>query len=213
MSEKFVGEPFCVSKKFWYRKFSRIGGVGYHGFVEIFLCHRTETKSVVKEHFCVSENIWHGKKFYGSEGMGLGGVSRLPSKICWLTVSKTFVGKTFCVLKGFWYGKKFRDLRRGIRIFRRNILSHIVGKIRRGDLLCFKKNLASKIFKQKRVGVMVRIRGWVSRFCRNFFVSQCRKNLYGKFLVWKKSFWVRRNGGGQQVRRKFRLTGPKRTTS
>ena len=39
--KNFVGEPFCVSKKFWYRKLPCIGG-GHHGFVENFWSHRTQ---------------------------------------------------------------------------------------------------------------------------------------------------------------------------
>ena len=41
--KKIDGGPFCVSKKFWYRKFSCIGeGRGHHGFLEKFLSHGTE---------------------------------------------------------------------------------------------------------------------------------------------------------------------------
>ena len=36
MPIKFVVEPFCVSKEFWYRKISSKGGGKLHGFVEIF---------------------------------------------------------------------------------------------------------------------------------------------------------------------------------
>ena len=39
--KNFVEEPFRVSKKFCYRKFSCVGG-GQQGFVKIFLSHRTE---------------------------------------------------------------------------------------------------------------------------------------------------------------------------
>ena len=41
--KNFVGDPFCVSKKFLFRKFSCIGGGGgHHGFAENFLSHRPE---------------------------------------------------------------------------------------------------------------------------------------------------------------------------
>ena len=81
------------------------------------------------------------------------------------------------------------------------------------NLLCSRKILVSKIFTQKVVGVRVRIRVWASRFCLKFFVSQCRKTLYGNILVWKKILWVRRDGCGQRFRRKFCLAGPNRITS
>ncbi len=46
---------------------------GHHGFIEKFLSHRTETKNVVGEPFCVSENIWYGKNFMGRRCWGGGG--------------------------------------------------------------------------------------------------------------------------------------------
>ncbi len=121
-------------------------------------------------------------------------MSHFPSKFSWLTLSKKIVGEPCCVSEDFSYGKRIRDMRRVSR-FPSKFLSHLVGKVRSGALLCFRKILVSKIFTQKRVGVRVRIRGWVSRFCRKFFVSQSRKTSCGKFMVWIKSLWVRRDGG------------------
>ena len=63
-ADKFVGEHFCVSKEFWYRKFSCIGE-GASRFCPNFLSHRTETKSFVREPFCFPENFWYRKKIYG----------------------------------------------------------------------------------------------------------------------------------------------------
>ena len=132
-----------------------------------------------------------------------GGISRFPSKFSRLTVSKNFVGEPFCFSKDFWYGKKIRDMRGVSRFSVENFLSNLVGKIRSGGPLCFKKNLISKIFTQKRLGVKVRTRGWASRFCHSFFVSQCRKTSCGKFLVWIKSLWVRSDRGGRRFLSKF----------
>ncbi len=128
------------------------------------------------------ENFGKGNKFYGSEGMGGGLVSPFPSKFSWLTLSKKIVGEPFCVSEDFSYGKKIRDMR-GVSKFPSKFLSHLVGKVRSGALLCFRKILVSKIFTQKVVRVRVRIRGWASRFCLKFFASQCRKTSCGKFLV------------------------------
>ena len=127
--------------------------------------------TVISKVFCltVPKNfVWKisgkEKKIFGSDRMSEGGgsikSSRFPPKFSWLTVSKKFVGEPFCVSKFFWYGKKFRDIRGVSRFSVENFLSHLVGKIRRGAILCFKKNIpVSTIFKQNRVGVWVRIRG------------------------------------------------------
>ncbi len=180
--------------------------MGYHGFVEIFPCHRTETKNVVREHFRVSEKIWYGKKLYGSEVLG-GSITSSVEILLAHSVEK-IRREPFCVPKDFWYGKKFRDMRGvsrfSVKTFCLTLSERIVGE----PFCVSNKILVSKIFKQKRVGVRVRIRGWVSRFCRKFFISECRKTSCGKFLVKKRSFWARRNGGGQRFRRQFCLTGP-----
>ena len=65
-----VGEPFCVSQNFWYRKnlWIRGGGGGreYHDFLSKILC-LTLPKNIVGEHFSVS--LFSGiQKFYASEG-------------------------------------------------------------------------------------------------------------------------------------------------
>ena len=64
----FVGEHFCVSEKFFSRKFSCVGGGGITVSSNGFLSHRTETKSFVKEPFCFPENFWFWKKFMDKRG-------------------------------------------------------------------------------------------------------------------------------------------------
>ncbi len=98
-------QSFLVSKFLMNR---RLNGGGHHGFIEIFLSHRTETKNVVREPFCVPENIWYGKKLYGSEGMWGGeGVSRFPSKFSRLTVSKKIRRGTLLCFKSFLIWQNF----------------------------------------------------------------------------------------------------------
>ena len=74
----------------------------------------------------------------------------------------------------FLVAKKLMAKRKGevSRISIENFLSHSADKIRRGTLLGFERNLVSKSFKQRR--------GKASRFCRNFFFSQDRKNFVGE---------------------------------
>ena len=64
----FIGEHFGVSEKFFYRKFSCIGGGGASRFCRNFLSHRTETKSFVQEPFCFPEIFWYRKKFMDKRG-------------------------------------------------------------------------------------------------------------------------------------------------
>ena len=66
--KKFVGEPFCVSKKFWYRKFSCIGEEDITVLSKKVLSHTTETKNLVREPSCIPENLWYRKDFMGKRG-------------------------------------------------------------------------------------------------------------------------------------------------
>ena len=60
----FIGEHFGVSEKFFYRKFSCIGGGGGASrFCRNFLSYRTETKNFVMEPFRFPEISWYRKKF------------------------------------------------------------------------------------------------------------------------------------------------------
>ena len=65
----FIGKHFgVVSEKFFYRKFSCIGGAGASRFCRNFLSHSTETKSFVKEPFCFPEIFWYRKKIMDKRG-------------------------------------------------------------------------------------------------------------------------------------------------
>ena len=69
----FIGEHFGVSEKFFYQKFSCIGGEASR-FCRNFLSHRTETKSFIKDPFCFPEIYWYRKKIMDKRG---GGISRV----------------------------------------------------------------------------------------------------------------------------------------
>ena len=64
----FIVEHFGVSEKFFYRKFSCIGGGGIT-VLSNFFSHRTETKSFVKEPFCFPEIFLYRKKFMVKRGL------------------------------------------------------------------------------------------------------------------------------------------------
>ena len=77
-------------------------------------------------------------------------------------------------------------------------LSHSADKIRRRTLLCLERILVSKSFKQKR--------GEASWFCRNFFISQDRKNFARELFVFQKNsgrekYFMDKTGGGGGVSR------------
>ena len=59
-----LDNTLVFQKKFFYRKFSCIGG-GASQFCRNFLSHRTETKSFVQEPFCFPEIFWYRKNIYG----------------------------------------------------------------------------------------------------------------------------------------------------
>ena len=81
-----VGEPFCDSQNFWYRKSSWIRGGGggrggreYHDFLSKNFCP-TVPKISVGEPVCVSQNFWYQKKFMDKRGEGREGVSGFSVK-------------------------------------------------------------------------------------------------------------------------------------
>ena len=100
--KKFVGEPFCASKIFYYRKNSRIGkeGVPITTFRRHFLSHRTETfrrGTLLCFRKClVSKNV--------SDQRGAG-YHNFPSKLFCLTVPVHFVEESFCASESCRYRK------------------------------------------------------------------------------------------------------------
>ena len=144
--KKIGGEPFCVSKKFWYRKFPCIVGGGSITDLEsvtvsskIFCL--TVPKNFVGEPFCVSENFCVEKKLWIRGG---GGYHVFPSEIFCLTVPKNIVGEPFGVLEMFWYQNFFWII--GVSGFCRIFLSHSAEKLHGGTLRCLRNVLVSKFF-------------------------------------------------------------------
>ena len=98
MPIKFVGEHFCVSKEFGYRKVSSKRAGKLHGFVEIFF-HRTEKTS--------PGNHSAFQKISGREKILWirGGYHDFPSKNFCLTVPKYFIGEHFDVSEKYFCRK------------------------------------------------------------------------------------------------------------
>ena len=99
--ENFVGEPFCVSENFRYRKklWIRRGKEGVSQFsIKNLLSHRTgkfrKGTLLCLAKFRVSKNILHE------------GSSTISCRLC-LTVPKNFVREPFYVSEKIWYRKIF----------------------------------------------------------------------------------------------------------
>ena len=136
-----IGEHFGFSEKILHRKFSSIGG-GHHGFVEIFLSHRTETKSFVKEPFCFPENFWYRKIFWIR-----GGISRFLVEIFLSHSAENFRwGRLRCIGK-FRVSKNFMHQRGGLSRFSVENFCHTVPKNFVGDQFGVSENFVyRKIF-------------------------------------------------------------------
>ena len=96
----FIGEHFGVSEKFFYRKFSCIGGGRASRFCGNFSSHRTETKSFVKEPFCFPEIFWYRKKIMEKRGL-----ITIFSRIFWAHSAEKFYGHPFNVSENLGYRK------------------------------------------------------------------------------------------------------------
>ena len=105
--KNFVGEPFCVSQNFWYRKILWIregeGRGKYHDFLSKILSHSVE------EPFCVCRGtLLCFRKFLVSKNVKDnrgGGYHDFPSKLFCLTVPNHFVDDLFCLSESFGYRK------------------------------------------------------------------------------------------------------------
>ena len=176
--EKFLSqsaEKFRRGTLLCFRKFlvpknvsdKREGGGGYHDFLSKLFC-LTVRKKFVGEPFCVS--LSSIEKIYGQEAGGGREYHNFLSNIFCLTVPKNFVGEPFCaVLRKISGSEEVYDKKGGgeyqdflSKIFCLTVPKNFVGEPFRVSLFSgIEKFYASE--------------GYVTIFCRNFFVSQCRK--------------------------------------
>ena len=98
-----------------------------------------------------------------------GGYHAFPSKLFCLTVPKNFVGEPFGVSEYFWY-RKILCIRGG-----REGGSQLLLK---SFCLTVPKNIVGEPFSVSLISGIEKVyasEGYVTIFCRKFFVSQCRK--------------------------------------
>ena len=137
MPIKFVGEPFCVSKEFWYRKVSSKGGGSFTVLLKIFLSHRTE-KTSPGNHSVFQKNSGRENILWLREG----GITIFRRSFC-LTVPKYFIGEHFGVSEKFFY-RKFSSIG-GIRVLSKFFVSQDRNeKLCKGTLLFSGNFLVSK---------------------------------------------------------------------
>ena len=107
----FIGEHFGVSEKFFYRKFSCIGGGRVITVLSNFLC-LTVPKTFVRESYCFWESFWFQKVLWMKRGYHV-----FPSKIFWSHSAEKFRGHPFNVSENLGY-RKILCIIGGITIFR-----------------------------------------------------------------------------------------------
>ena len=187
MSKKFVGEPFCVSKKFWYLKFPCTGGGGgakkimdKKGYITFFRrkffvshCRKTSWGNPYVFQKCSWVTLQYFKKFGVSKNfMHNRGVSRF------------FVGNFLShsaekirreILRCFRDSRVLKNFIHkggsGITILRRKFLSHFTEKLREGPFSVWQIFGYRKIFCMRRISGFS-VRGGSTIFCRLFYVSQ-----------------------------------------
>ena len=101
-SEKLRRRTILCFKKFWYRKFSCIGG-GHHGFVEHFLSHRTE--KLRKASLLCFKKFWYRK--FSCIGEGEGGITVLSKKVLSQDRKEKLGEGTLLCSRKFLVSKKF----------------------------------------------------------------------------------------------------------
>ena len=125
--QNFVGEPFCVSEKFWFGKGIRKKGE-HHDFLTTIFC-LTYQKKLVGEQFCVSQKVWYEKNM-SKRGGGVG-VTVLRRKFFVSQCRKSLWGTIKC-FKNFGVWKSFMHYR-GCHDFSSKVFSLILLKNFVGD--------------------------------------------------------------------------------
>ena len=153
----------------------------HHGFVEIFLSHRNETKNFESEPFCISEFFCYGKKLWKSEGARKTGITTFNCNCFCPTVPKNFVWNTSVFQKSLGIEKFL--IKKRVSLFSVELFCLSVPIEFLGAAFSF-----SEKFCHRRTSCIVE---WgPSRFCQMFFVPQCQKTSLGNPPVLQKLFWI-----------------------
>ena len=176
---KFVGEHFCVSKEFWYRKFSSKGGGKLHGFVEIFLSHSTGKTS--PGNHSVFQKISGREKIFMVKRMRVE-VSQFSVEKFLSHCTKIFHWRTLWCFRNF-FNRNFSSIGGGHHAFGEFFLSHRTEtKSVVKEPFCF-----PEIFWYRKI---FWIRGGISRFSVEIFMSHSAEKFRKGILLFFRKFVV-----------------------
>ena len=166
---------------------------GASRFCRIFLSHRTEMESFVKEHFCLPENCWYRKNLWIR-----GGISRFSVEIFMSHSAEKFRKGILLFLRKNLVSKSYMDEKGGgvITFSRRKFLVSQHRENSWASLQCFRKFGVSKNFMHNRgyhnfpskISGFEKLYGWrggVSRFSvENFLSRSAEKFRSGILSAW-----------------------------
>ena len=162
--KKFEEEPFCVSKKFWYRKVSSKEGGSFSVLSKIFFSHRTKKNS--SGNHSVSQKNSAREKFFIDKRVG--GIT-ISVDVLVSLYGKISLENTLVFQKKSSFGYFHALARGGASRFCQIFLSlSTETKSFVKELFCFPETF----WFRKRI---MDNRGPITIFSRNFYVSQCRK--------------------------------------
>ena len=150
---KFVGEPFWVSKKFWYRKISTKGEGSFTVLSKFFLSHRTERTS--PGNHSVFQKI-SGREKYFMDKRG-GGIIKIFRRKFLSHRTEIFHWRTLWCFRKILLSKIFMHRRgRGITVLSKFFVSQDRNeKLCKGTLLFSGNFLVSKKFMDKKVLITI----------------------------------------------------------
>ena len=142
----FIGEHFGVSEKFFYRKFSCIGGRRGITVLSKFFVSQDRNEKLCKGTLLFSGNFSGIEKKLWKRG----GLSRFSVEIFMSHSAENFRKRILLFLRKFLVSKSFMNEKGGITFFRRKVLVSQCRKTSWASVQCFRKLGVSKNFMHTR---------------------------------------------------------------
>ena len=182
MPIKFIGEPLCVSKEFWYQKVSSNGGGSFTILSKVFLFHRTE-KTSPGNHSVFQKTSGREKLFMDKRGRWV--YHDFPSKFL-SHCTEIFHWRTIWCFRKTLLSKFFIHGRRGggggceSRFFQNFWLTGPKRKALKGN-----PSVSQKI---SAIVKILWIRGGISRSSVDFSMSHCADNFPKGILLFSSKY-------------------------